>query len=133
MTEYDPTFFDINGTEVHIGDTVSWLTDSFGGVETKSAKVTGIQFAQTDDGIKVRVRLQGHTQSMPIEKLTAVDALTLTGMLRRIIADAGGEMDDKGIESAASDIESLFNGSDEPAGGDEPSDDAEPADGGDGE
>ena len=117
MTEYDPTFFDINGTEVHIGDTVSWLIDSFGGVETKSAKVIGMQFVQDDDEIKVRVRLQNHAQSMPIEKLTAVDTLTVTGMLRRIIADAGGEMDDAAIESAASDIESVFGGSDEPADG----------------
>ena len=68
MTEYDPTFLDINGTEVHIGDTVSWLIDSFGGVETKSAKVIGMQFVQDDDEIKVRVRLQNHAQSMPTRR-----------------------------------------------------------------
>ena len=118
MAEYDPTFIDGDGNEVHIGDTVSWLTDSGANtVKTKSAPVEGINYKLTADGVKAWAKLRNRTQVMAVEKLTLIDGSTLDGVLHRMVADANGYLDESAYEAAATEIEALFvnAGTDEPA------------------
>lgn len=115
MAEYDPTFIDNDGNEVHIGDTVSWLTDSGSNtVKTKSAPVEGVNYKLTADGdIKAMAKLRNRTQVMAVEKLTLIDGSTLKGILRRLVADANGYLDESTYEHYESAIDALYTNADE--------------------
>lgn len=135
MTEYDPTFIDGDGNEVHIGDSVSWLTDASGNTtKTKSAPVEGINYKLTQDGtVKAWAKLRNRTQAIAVEKLSLIDGSTLGGVLHRVVADANGYLDESAYEAAVAEIEALFGGSGEDTPPDGDSSTEEPtAEGGEG-
>lgn len=107
-TEYKPYFLDSNGSEVHIGDMVSWPTTNGATVRTKSGSVQEITYKVIESAIGCMVKVKGRTQGIAASCLTLIDNDTLSGKLRHLVAASDGRICEEDIETTAAEIEALF-------------------------
>ena len=117
---YNPYFIDSGGSEVHIGDLVSWVeTRGNCGNRLKSGRVLDIADISKDGGcetgdVKCMVHVKGKSQNGRAETFTRLESDTLVGKLTRLVAACGGSIDSAAIEATALEIEDMLAPDDDP-------------------
>lgn len=95
-----PHYADSNGSAVHIGDYVYYVTRGSNGAATKSGRVEQINFKEESTTVKVR----GRNQNIHASDTTLIGDTTLEDILRKLVATSSGLVKEEDISAAAETI-----------------------------